>query len=53
MQQISEITRRDILELFRNGLDINEFFLPETVIYDYYGCFNPAEIGYFNPTRNG
>ena len=32
MKHISEITKRDILDLFRNGLEINEFFDTRTVI---------------------
>ena len=37
MKHISEITKRDILDLFRNGLEINEFFDTKTVIYHYFG----------------
>ncbi|HIQ95546.1 MAG TPA: hypothetical protein IAB26_03190, partial [Candidatus Limivivens merdigallinarum] len=33
----TEITKRDILDLFRNGLEINEFFDTKTVIYHYFG----------------
>ena len=32
MKHIAEITKRDILDLFRNGLEINEFFDTKTVI---------------------
>lgn len=37
MKRITEITKRDILDLFRNGLEINEFFDTKTVIYHYFG----------------
>lgn len=37
MNRITEITRRDILDLFRNGLVIDEFFETKTIIYYYWG----------------
>lgn len=38
MNKISEITRRDIYDLFRNGLEISSGFLgDEKIIYHYYG----------------
>ncbi len=37
MKRITEITKRDILDLFRNGLDIDEFFDTKTVTYHYFG----------------
>ena len=37
MNRITEITKRDILDLFRNGLEIDEFFQTRTVTYNYYG----------------
>lgn len=35
MKRITEITKRDILDLFRNGLEIDEFFDTKTVSYHY------------------
>lgn len=37
MKRITEITKRDILDLFRNGLEIDEFFDSKTVSYHYFG----------------
>lgn len=37
MNRITEITKRDILDLFRNGLEIDEFFETKTVKYYYFG----------------
>ena len=37
MNRITEITKRDILDLFQNGLEIDEFFQTRTVTYNYYG----------------
>lgn len=37
MNRITEITKRDILDLFRNGLEIDEFFGTKTICYYYFG----------------
>lgn len=37
MKRITEITKRDIFDLFRNGLEIDEFFDTQTVSYHYFG----------------
>lgn len=37
MKRITEITKSDILELFQNRLEIENFFQTETVMYNYYG----------------
>lgn len=37
MKRITEITKRDILDLFRNGLEIDDFFDTKTVHYSYFG----------------
>lgn len=37
MNCITEITKRDILDLFRNGLEIDDFFETKTVTYFYFG----------------
>lgn len=37
MNRITEITKRDILDLFRNGLEIEVFFDTQTVTYHYFG----------------
>ena len=44
MNRITEITKRDILDLFQNGLEIDEFFQTRTVTYNYYGRLE--EIGF-------
>lgn len=44
MNRITEITKRDILDLFRNGLAIEEFFETETVIYYYFGRFEEIDF---------
>ena len=36
MNRITEITKRDILDLFRNGLEIDEFLETKTVVYCYW-----------------
>ena len=46
MNRITEITKRDILDLFRNGLEIEEFFETKTVIYYYFGGFKEKD-GFF------
>ena len=33
MNRITEITKRDVLDLFQNGLEIDEFFQTRTVTY--------------------
>lgn len=37
MNRISELTKRDIFELFRDGIDIDYSFISEKAIYPYYG----------------
>lgn len=37
MNRISEITKRDILDLFVNGIDIEDLFETKKVTYQYYG----------------
>lgn len=37
LNRITEITKLDILDLFQNGLEIDEFFQISTVKYNYYG----------------
>lgn len=37
MKRISEITKRDILDLFQNGIDIDEVFETKKVTYPYFG----------------
>ena len=37
MKRITEITKRDILELFRDGFEIDILFDTDTVIYPYFG----------------
>lgn len=44
MNRITEITKRDILDLFRNGLEIEEFFETKTVIYYYFGRFEEIDF---------
>ena len=36
VNRITEITKRDILDLFQNWLEIDEFFQTRTVTYNYY-----------------
>lgn len=44
MNRITEITRRDILDLFRNGLVIDEFFETKTIIYYYWGRLTEVDF---------
>ena len=44
MKRITEITKRDILDLFRNGLEIDEFFDTQTVSYHYFGRIEDTKI---------
>lgn len=37
MNRISEITKRDIFDLFHNGIDIDKFFETKKVTYPYFG----------------
>lgn len=37
MNRITEITKRDIMELFKNGLEIDEFFEIKPITYHYFG----------------
>lgn len=37
MNRITEVTKRDILDLFRNGLEVEIFFDTQTVTYHYFG----------------
>jgi len=44
VNRITEITKRDILDLFRNGLEIDEFFETKTVKYYYFGRFEEIDF---------
>ncbi len=44
MRRITEITKRDILDLFRNGLEIDEFFDTKTVYYQYFGKLEEVDF---------
>lgn len=44
MKRITEITKRDILNLFRNGLEIDDFFVTNTVTYHYFGSLEELEF---------
>lgn len=44
MNHISEITKRDILDLFQNGIDIDNFFETEKVTYPYFGRLKEIEF---------
>lgn len=44
MNRISEITKRDIFDLFQNGIDIDIFFETEKVIYPYFGRLEEIEF---------
>ena len=44
MNRISEITKRDIQDLFQNGTDIVEFFDTEKITYLYYGRLEEIEF---------
>jgi len=37
MNRITEITKRDILDLFQNGMDIDDFFETKRITYHYFG----------------
>lgn len=37
MNRITEITRRDILDLFQSGIDIEDFFETKKITYHYFG----------------
>lgn len=37
MNRITEITRRDIFDLFQSGIDIEEFFETKRITYHYFG----------------
>lgn len=43
MNRISEITKRDILDLFHNGIEIDEFFETQKITYLYFG--RPTKFG--------
>jgi len=44
MNRISEITKRDILDLFQNGMDIEEFFATKKITYLYFGRLDEIEF---------
>lgn len=44
MNRISEITKRDIQDIFINGIDIPVFWDTETVTYNYYGRIEELEF---------
>ena len=44
MNRITEITKRDILDLFKNGLEIDDFFETRTVPYPYFGRFEELDF---------
>lgn len=44
MNRITEVTKRDILDLFRNGLEIDVFFETKTVYYHYFGRLNELDF---------
>lgn len=44
MNRISEITKRDILDLFKFGLDISVFWETERVRYNYFGRLEEIEF---------
>ena len=37
VNRLTELTKRDIYELFRDGYTVNDFFMPEQIKYPYYG----------------
>lgn len=44
VNRISEITKRDILDLFRNGIEIDEFFETKKITYFYFGRMEEIEF---------
>lgn len=44
MNRISEITKRDIQDLFKNGIETDIFFESEDVIYPYFGRLEEIEF---------
>lgn len=44
MNRITEITRRDILDLFKNGLVIDDFFYEQKIFLNYYGRLNEIDF---------
>lgn len=44
MNRISQLTKRDIFDIFQNGLDLGYFFDTDKVIYPYYGCLEEIEF---------
>ena len=37
MNRISELTKRDIFDLFQNGITVSEFFETKQIVYPYFG----------------
>lgn len=44
MNRISEITKRDILDLFQNGFEIDSIFDTKNIVYPYYGRLEELEF---------
>lgn len=44
LNRLSEITKRDIYELFRDGYIVEDLFWTENVEYPYYGRLNEVEF---------
>lgn len=44
VNRISEITKRDILDLFKNGIDISDLWEIQRVTYNYFGRLEEIEF---------
>lgn len=44
VNRISEITKRDILDFFQNGIDIDELFETKKVTYPYFGRMDELDF---------
>lgn len=44
MQKITEVTRRDIFNLFRYGKNVDDFFETRTIRYNYYGSLSKFDF---------
>lgn len=44
MNRISEITKRDIFDVFNGGICIDGFWKPEKITYYYFGCMEEIEF---------
>ena len=44
LNKITGVTRRDIFDLFKNGIKEDNWLIPEAIVYPYYGRLDIVEF---------